>query len=226
MNRTLASGHSRFECVFECPWQRLDVLRQEVPLGAGLRQGRCRTLLKCIRAHRRRRYLSGEDDHGDPIHECVLQGCDEVGQSRPRRHHHHTRLARRLAHRRRTVARALLVALEEELDLLVVEAVHQRQHGAPRVAEDVLDALVAQHAVDDLPTRHGHLVEVVHDALQAVGDDDAVVRLPVGQQVTTDVLMDVVVLQWCSLLPPTVGRCRCCTAKAAVGAAASTVLVP
>ena len=84
-------------------------------------------------------------DDRDRIHQRVGEAGDRVGGAGTRGHQHAADLAGRARIAFGGVHRALLVAHQDVLDLLLLEQrVIDRQHRAARIAEDVLDALIGE----------------------------------------------------------------------------------
>ena len=124
----------------------LHVLHQIIVLGAGPRDADGVAFLKRVAADQMGRHLAGDADDGDGIHQRVGQAGDGVGGAGPRGDEHATDLAGRARIAFRSVDRALLVANEDVLQpILLEQLVIDRQHGAARVAENVLDTLVGQN---------------------------------------------------------------------------------
>ncbi|KAJ8525329.1 hypothetical protein ON010_g15786 [Phytophthora cinnamomi] len=96
-------------------------------------------------------HLATEDHDGGAVHERVLQGRDGVGGARAGGHQHHAGLAHGASVALRHVAGALLVAREDEVEVLaLVDGVEHGQDGAARVAEDAVHAHLGQRLVEDL----------------------------------------------------------------------------
>ena len=135
--------------------QIVDVLDQPIVLGAGPRDADRVAFLERIGADQRRRNLSGQADQRDRIHQRVLQRRHRVGGARPRRHQHDAGLAGRARIAFGGVAGALLVADQDVLDVVLLEnLVIDRKHGAAGIAEQMLDAIVAQRLHDHFGARH------------------------------------------------------------------------
>jgi hypothetical protein len=126
-------------------------------LRAGARDADRVAFLEGVVADEVRRDLPGNADERDGIHHCVGERRDHVGRPRAGRDERHARLAGRSRIALGRVAGALLVAHEDVLHLLLLkDLVVDRQHRAPRIAEDVLDLLIGQRFQDHL--RAGHLL--------------------------------------------------------------------
>ena len=121
----------------------VDVLDQPVVLGAGPRDADRVAFLESVGADQRGRHLAGEADQRDRIHQRVLQRRHRIGGAGSGGHQHDARLAGRARIAFGRMARALLVAHENVLDIVLLEQlVIDRQHRAAGIAEEVLDAIV------------------------------------------------------------------------------------
>ena len=138
----------------------VDVLHQPVVLGAGPRDADGIAFLERVGADQRGRNLPGDAHDRDRIHQRVLQRRHRVRRAGPRGHQEHTRLASRASVALGRVAGALLVAHQDVLDVFLLEKlVIDRKHGAARIAENMLDAVVLERPDHDLGA--GHLVLAV-----------------------------------------------------------------
>ena len=92
---------------------------------------------------------------GNRIHQRVGQPGDGVGRAGARGDQHDADLAGRARIALSRVHGALLVADEDVLDaVLLVQLVIDRQHGTPRITEDVLDALIGESLKHHLGACH------------------------------------------------------------------------
>ena len=147
--------------------QVFDILHQIIVLGAGARDADGVAFLEGIVADQVRRHLSGDADDRNRIHQRVGQAGHRIGGAGAGGHQHAADLAggARIAFRR--MHRALLVADEDVLDVLLLEQfIIDRQHRAAGIAEEVLHALIAQgfdhhfraaHFLHHRPTPHSLL---------------------------------------------------------------------
>ncbi len=102
-------------------------------------------LLERVVADQVRGHLAGQADDRDAVHERVHQAGDRVGGARAAGDQHHADAAGAARVALGGVHGGLLVAHQDVADgVLLVERVVDRQHGAARVAEDDVHALVAQ----------------------------------------------------------------------------------
>ena len=122
-----------------------DVFDEIVVLGARPGDADGVAFLERVVADQMGRHLAGDADDGNRVHQRVGEPRDRVGGARPRGDQHAADLAggARIALGR--VHGALLVPHQDVADLLLVkQRVVDRQHGAARVAEDMLDPLVGE----------------------------------------------------------------------------------
>ena len=131
----------------------LDVLDQEIVLGARTRDADEVRFLESVVADHRGRNLAREHDHRRRVHVSVGDAGDGVGRAGARGDQHdagastHARIA--FGH----VGRALFVADEDVLDLRVEQRVVSGQDGAAGIAEDYIDAFGDQALDNDLCSR-------------------------------------------------------------------------
>ncbi len=94
-------------------------------------------------------------DDRDGVHQRVGEAGDRIGRAGAGGHQHAADLAGRARIALGGMHRALLVAHQDVLDLVLLEQrVVDRQHGAARIAEQVLDALVLKRCDDHLGAGH------------------------------------------------------------------------
>ena len=150
-------GRRHVERLVQDARQIVHVAHQPVVLGARPGDADRIAFLKSVVADQVRRHLAGDADERHRIHHRVGQRRHHVGRAGPRGDQRHARLAGRARVALRRVARALLVADEDVLDLLLLEKlVVDREDGAAGIAEDVLHVLVGER-----PYHHfgaGHLL--------------------------------------------------------------------
>ncbi len=121
--------------------------------------------LKRIVADEMGGHLAGDDDERDGVAERVGQAGDGIGGARPRGDQHGADLAGRARIALGGMHRALLVAHQDVLHLVLLEyGVVDRQHGAAGIAENVLDALIGKRRYHHFCA--GHLS---HRSLHSVG---------------------------------------------------------
>ena len=98
---------------------------------------------------------AGDADERDGIHQRVGERRHHVGRAGSGGDEHDARLAGRAGIAFRRVAGALLVADQDVLHLVLLEQlVVDRKHGAARIAENVLHALIGQGPHDHLGAGH------------------------------------------------------------------------
>ena len=137
-----------------------DVLHQIVVLGAGPRDADGVAFLERVVADEMGRDLPGDADDRDRIHQRVGETRDRIGRAGARRHQQCSDFAGRASIAFRSVSRALLVADKDVFDLILLEyGVVDRQNGAARITENVLDALIGQRR--DHHFRAGHFGRVI-----------------------------------------------------------------
>ena len=125
--------------------QLIDVLHQVIVLGAGPRDADRVAFLEGVVADEMGRHLAGDADDGDRIHQRVGQPGDGIGGAGAGGDEHAADLAGRARIAFGRVHRALLVAHENVLEpVLLEQLVIDGQHGAARIAENMLDALVGK----------------------------------------------------------------------------------
>ncbi len=138
----------------------VDVAHQPVVLGAGPRDADRVALLERVVADQMRRHLAGDADQRDRVHQRVGQRRHHVGGAGTGGHQRNARLAGRARIALGGVARALLVADQDVLDLALLEdLVIDRKHGATGIAENVGHAMIDERANDHRGA--GHLVRIV-----------------------------------------------------------------
>ena len=148
--------------------QIADVLDEVVVLGAGPGDARGVRLLKGVIADQMGRHLPGEADDRHRIHQRIGQPGDRIGRPGARGHQHDSHLARGARIALRRMDGGLLMADEDMAErVLLIELVIERQHGAARIAENHLDALIQQRLDDDSRPRqflcsHGSLLRSCH----------------------------------------------------------------
>jgi hypothetical protein len=137
--------------------QVLDRLDQIVVLGAGPGDAGGVGLLEGVVADQVGRYLPGQADQRDRVHQRVGQAGHRVGGPRPGGHQDGADPAGRTRIALGRVDRALLVAHQDVAQRILLEQrIVDRQHRAAGIAEDHVDALVQQGA--DHHGRSGHLL--------------------------------------------------------------------
>ena len=152
-DRTGTSAAGDIKCFLDDARDVLDVLDQEIVLGARTRDADEVRFLKSVVADHRGRNLAGQHDHRGGIHVGVGDAGDGVGRAGAGGNEHDAgpsadaRIA--LGH----VSRALFVADEDVLDLRVEESVVGRQDRAAGIAEDDIDAFGNQALDNDLCSR-------------------------------------------------------------------------
>src|SRR3569832_1669719 len=135
----------------------LHVFDEEVVLDARTGDADGGDLLERSVADQLRRYLTGDDDHGDGVHVGRGDAGDGIGGAGARGHQHHAGLAGRAGITVGRVGGALLVADQDVLDVFLLEqGIVNVEHRPTWVAKHVFDALVLQTADDDIGTGHFH----------------------------------------------------------------------
>ncbi len=127
----------------------VDLADEIIMLGAMAGDADRVAFLERVRADKMRRDLAGDADQRDRIHQGVGQAGDGVGRAGAGGHEKHADLAARSRESLGGMGRALLVAHQHMLDMILMEqGVVNRQDGAAGIAEDRLDALILQGAHD------------------------------------------------------------------------------
>ena len=135
--------------------QVVDVLHQPVVLRARPRDADRIAFLKRVVADEMRRHLAGDADERNGIHQRVGEAGHGVGRAGARRHQADADLAGRARIAFRRMKRTALLAHEDVADFLLLEQlVVDRQHGAARIAENQLDALIGERRQHNLGARH------------------------------------------------------------------------
>ena len=135
----------------------VDVADQPVVLGAWPRDADGVAFLEGVIADQMGRHLARDADQRDRIHQCVGQRRDHVGGAGTGGDQHDPRQTGGAGIAFGRVARALLVADQDVLNLLLLEdLVIDRQHGAAGIAEQMLHAVIRERAHDHGSA--GHLV--------------------------------------------------------------------
>ena len=143
------------ERLVDDPRQVVDPLDQVVVLGARPGDADRVGLLEGVVADEMGRYLAGEADHRDAVHQRVGQAGDAVGGAGTRGDEHHADLAGRARVALGRVHRALLVADQDVAQpVLLEDRVVNGKNGAAGVAEHHLDALVDQRPDHHLGAGH------------------------------------------------------------------------
>ena len=125
---------------------------------------------ECVVADQVGGHLAGENNDRDRIHQRVGEAGDGVGGAGAGGDEHRTDFARRTRIAFGGMHRALLVADENVLQLLLLEhGVVDRQHRAARVAENVLDPLIHERLDHHLGAGHFG----IHGPLQSSVSDCA-----------------------------------------------------
>ncbi len=133
----------------------VDVLHQVIMLGAGPRDADRVAFLERVIADEVGRHLPGEADQRDRVHQCIGEARHCIGRARPRGDQHHAGFAGRAGIAFCRMRRALLVADENVLHLLLLEdLVIDRQDSTARIAEYMLDPLVGQCLQHDFGACH------------------------------------------------------------------------
>ena len=135
--------------------QLVDVLHQVVVLGAGARDAGGIGLLEGVIADQVRRHLPGQADDRDAVHQRIRQAGDRIGRARAGGDEHDADLAGRARVAFRRMHGALFVAHQDVAHAVGLEQrVIDRKHGAARIAEHELDALIRQGFDDHFGTGH------------------------------------------------------------------------
>ncbi len=101
--------------------------------------------LKGVVTDQRRGHLAGEDDQRNGIHVGSGDARHRIGDARAGGHQHHARLAAGAGIAIGGVDRALLMAHQDMLDvLLLVEFVINMQDGTARITKEIFDALILE----------------------------------------------------------------------------------
>ena len=138
--------------------QLAQVLDQEVVLDAGPRDADGVALLKGIAADDRRGHLSGQDDHGNGVHERGGDTSYRIGRARTRGHQHHARLAGGPGIAVGRMGRALLVPDQNMSHVILLEQrIVDVKDRAARVTEDVLDAFILKTTDYNFSTAELHV---------------------------------------------------------------------
>ena len=154
-DRTRAAGARDVERLVQDARQRVHVLDEIIVLGAGARDADRVAFLEGVVADQMRRHLAGDADHRNRIHQRIGQAGDGVGRAGARGDEHDADLAGRARIAFGGMHGALLVAHENVLDaVLLVQLVIDRQDGAARIAENMLDALIGESLKHHLGARH------------------------------------------------------------------------
>ena len=136
------------------------VLDQIIVLRAGPRDADRVAFLERVVADEVSRHLSRDAHDRNGIHQRVGQAGDGIGRAGTRGHQHHADLAGGAGIAFGRMDGALLMTNQDVLDpVLLKQRIVNRQHGAARIAEDMLDALVGERFEDDLGACHcaGHV---------------------------------------------------------------------
>ena len=124
------------------------VLHEVIVLGAGPRDADRVAFLERVVADQMRRHLAGDAHERDRIHQRVGQRRHGIRGAGSRGDQHAADLAGRARIALGGVSRALLVAHQDVLQLVLLEdRVVDRKYRAARITEDVLDAVI-QHGLD------------------------------------------------------------------------------
>ncbi len=154
-DRARAPGTRDVERLVQDARKLVHVLDEIIVLGAGPRDADRVAFLEGIVADQVRRHLPGDADDRNRIHQRVGQSGDGVGRAGARCDQHDADFAGRARIALCRVHGALLVADEDVLDaVLLVQLVIDRQHGTPRITEDVLDALIGESLKHHLGACH------------------------------------------------------------------------
>ncbi len=128
----------------------LDVLDEEIVLGARARDADEVRFLESVVADHRGRNLARQDDHRSGIHVGVDDSGDGVGGAGAGGDEHDAGASADAGIALGHVGRALFMADEDVLDLRVEERVVGREDGAAGIAEDYIDAFGNEALDDDL----------------------------------------------------------------------------
>ena len=151
--RPAMSGH--IEGLVQDSGEVIHVLHEVIVLGAGPGDADSVAFLEGVVADQVRGYLAREADHGDRIEERVRQPGHRVGGAGAGGDEHDAAFAGRTSIALGGVGRALLVADQNMLHLVLLEnLVVDRQHRPSGVAEHMLHPLVGQRLQNNLSTRH------------------------------------------------------------------------
>ena len=154
-DRTRPSAAGDVERFVQNARQVRNVLHQVVVLGAGPRDADGVAFLERVVADEMCRHLSGQADDRDRVHQRVGKSGHGVRRARAGGHQQAADLAGRAGIAFRRMRRALFMADEDVLDLLLLEErVIDRQHGAAGIAEHMFDPLIGQSL--DHHFRAGH----------------------------------------------------------------------
>ena len=130
----------------------------EVVLGDGHGDALDVGLLEAVPAQQVGGNVAGEGHHGDAVHIGGGDAGDQVGGARAAGGQHHAGAAGGAGIAVRRVGRALLVGGQHMGDAvgILVQFIVEVEHCAPRVAEDGIDPLLAQHLHENLRTVEQH----------------------------------------------------------------------
>ena len=131
-NRSRPAGRRDVEGLFDRHSEIIDILHQEIVLGAGTAQTDIVRLLKGIISDQARRHLAGKADKRDRIHRGIHQRRDDIAHAGSGGHQRDARFSRRFCISFGHVAGALLMAGEDHVDvLLLMEDVEYFEHNPP-----------------------------------------------------------------------------------------------
>ena len=158
----------------------VNVLHQIVVLHAGPCDSHAIDFLERVHPDGVGGHLSGYHHEGNGVHVGGGDSGDRVGGARPGSHQHHSGLAGGAGVAVRHVSRALLVAHQDVLDVvLLVDGVVDVKHGAARIAEQEFDALVLEKLEHDFRSGKVHLDFSPGSFANTRTDQN---RLPAGQR--------------------------------------------
>ncbi len=168
VHRARASGGGDVKGLLHGRRQILDVADEEIVFHTRAREADGIDFLKGVVADQLCGHLAAEHDQRDRIHVRRGNAGDRVGDAGSRGDEHDAGLAGRAGIAIGGVGRALLVADQDMLDLVLLEqGVIDMQRRAARITEDVLDALVLQAAHEQVGTGQFHIhLGQFHDPLQ------------------------------------------------------------
>ena len=155
-DRAGAAGARDIERLVQDARQSVHVLDEIIVLGAGPGDADRVAFLEGVVADQMGRHLAGDADHRNGIHQRVGEPGDGIGGAGTGGDQHHADLAGRARIAFGGMDRALLVANENVLDAILLEQfVIDRQDGAARIAENMLNALIGESLKHHLGAGHG-----------------------------------------------------------------------
>ena len=154
-DRSGTAGTRDVERLVQHARERVHVLDEIIVLGARPRDADRVAFLEGVVADEMGRHLAGDADDRDRIHQRVGQAGDGVGGAGTGGDENDADLAGRAGVAFGGVNGALLVADENVLEaILLKQLIVDRQHGAARIAENVLNALIGESLKHHLGAGH------------------------------------------------------------------------